>query len=78
MDWVVKHGLKIARIIAGMVVLLVGLALLVLPGPGIPFVLAGLAILAVDFVWARQLKKRIESKTKEVVDKVRRSNKPPA
>jgi uncharacterized protein (TIGR02611 family) len=45
------------KLIVGLVggtVLLVGIALLVLPGPGIPIVLAGIAILATEFVWARR------------------------
>ena len=37
----------------GGTVVLVGIALLVLPGPGIPIIAAGLAILATEFVWAR-------------------------
>jgi hypothetical protein len=44
---------KIAIAIIGGTVLLVGVALLVLPGPGIPLLIAGLAILATEFVWAR-------------------------
>ena len=37
----------------GGTVLLIGLVLLVLPGPGLPIVAAGLAILATEFLWAR-------------------------
>ena len=38
----------------GGTVLLVGLALLVLPGPGLPVIAAALAILATEFFWARR------------------------
>jgi hypothetical protein len=38
----------------GFALLAVGGALLVLPGPGIPLVLGGLAILARDRPWARR------------------------
>jgi hypothetical protein len=38
----------------GGTVLLIGLALLVLPGPGLPIIAAGLAILAPEFLWARR------------------------
>ena len=38
----------------GGTVLLVGVALLVLPGPGIPIIAGGLAILATEFFWARR------------------------
>ncbi len=38
----------------GGTVLLVGTALLVLPGPGVPIIAAGLAILATEFIWAKR------------------------
>lgn len=38
----------------GGTVLLIGLALLVLPGPGLPIIAGGLAILATQFIWARR------------------------
>jgi tellurite resistance protein TerC len=48
---------KIKRIIVAMVggtVLAVGLALVVLPGPAFLVIPAGLAILAMEFAWARR------------------------
>lgn len=59
MNWAWQHGLKIARVLAGAAVVLVGVGLLVLPGPGIPLILIGLTILAADFAWARRLKRRL-------------------
>lgn len=47
--------LRISRIGAGMALVLLGLFLLVLPGPGILTIAGGLAILAIDFAWARNL-----------------------
>ena len=44
---------RIAVGIIGGTALLIGIALLVLPGPGIPLLIAGFAILATEFVWAR-------------------------
>ena len=38
----------------GGTVLLLGVVLLVLPGPGLPVIAAGLAILATEFIWARR------------------------
>ncbi len=46
---------KIVVAIVGTAVLLVGLALVVLPGPAFVVIPAGLAILATEFVWARRL-----------------------
>ncbi|HVI95481.1 MAG TPA: PGPGW domain-containing protein [Anaeromyxobacter sp.] len=48
-----------ARALAGWTSLIGGAALLVLPGPGIPFVLAGLALLAPEQPWADRLRRRI-------------------
>jgi hypothetical protein len=39
----------------GGTVLLIGIALLVLPGPGLPIMAAGIAILATEFLWARRV-----------------------
>jgi uncharacterized protein (TIGR02611 family) len=46
---------RIARIGAGIGLIILGLFLLVLPGPGILTIAAGLAILAQDLVWARNI-----------------------
>ena len=43
-------------VVAGFALLLAGAALLVLPGPGIPLVVAGLALLSLEFHWARRLR----------------------
>jgi hypothetical protein len=45
---------KLVVALIGGTVLLIGIALLVLPGPGLPIVAAGLAILASEFLWARR------------------------
>lgn len=54
----------------GGTVLLIGLAMLVLPGPGLPIIAAGLAILATEFFWAQ----RALRKAKGVVATARRKN----
>lgn len=46
---------RIARTAAGGVLLIAGIAMLVLPGPGWLTIAAGLAILATEFAWARRL-----------------------
>jgi len=57
----------------GWVLLGVGVALLVLPGPGIPFVLAGLGILGRRHAWARSAGHRIRERTRKVLEKIRPS-----
>lgn len=45
---------KVIVALVGGTVVLVGIALLVLPGPGLLIVAAGIAILATEFLWARR------------------------
>lgn len=45
--------MRIARIGAGTGLILVGLAMLVLPGPGLVSIAGGLSLLASEFTWAR-------------------------
>jgi tellurite resistance protein TerC len=46
---------RIAIAVAGFTVLLIGVAMIVLPGPAIIVIPAGLAILALEFSWAKRL-----------------------
>ena len=46
---------KSAVTVLGVLLLAVGLAMMVLPGPGILVIVAGLAVLATEYVWARSL-----------------------
>lgn len=41
--------------VIGGTVLLIGIAMIVLPGPAMVVIPAGLAILSIEFVWARRL-----------------------
>ena len=50
--------------------LLIGLAMLVLPGPGVLVMAAGVAILATEFVWAH----RVWRKAKGTVARARRKS----
>jgi uncharacterized protein (TIGR02611 family) len=46
---------KIAIGVIGVSVILVGIVLLPLPGPGWVIIFAGLGLLAIEFAWARRL-----------------------
>src|SRR5712692_4008234 len=50
-----RHLRRIAVAFVGGIVVAVGVVMLVLPGPGILVIPAGLAILATEFQWARRL-----------------------
>ncbi len=48
----VKRAIKI---VVGFTILLVGIALLVLPGPGMLIIVFGLIILSAEYIWAQKL-----------------------
>ena len=45
--------IKVAVTVAGPLVVLAGIAMLVLPGPGLVVIAAGLGLLALEYSWAR-------------------------
>ena len=49
-----KWAKRIAVAIVGVSVLLVGVVMLIAPGPAFIVIPAGLAILSIEFAWARQ------------------------
>lgn len=51
--------IRIGRVLLGIVVLIAGLAMLPLPGPGMITIAAGLALLASDVPYARNLLERV-------------------
>ena len=50
-----RNAKRVAVTVIGLVVVLAGVLMLVLPGPGILAIIAGLAILATEYVWAERL-----------------------
>jgi hypothetical protein len=57
---------RIAIGIVGGTVLLVGVCMIVLPGPAIIVIPAGLGILAIEFAWARSWLKKAKAKAEAV------------
>jgi tellurite resistance protein TerC len=62
---------RVIIFVVGMTVVLLGIAMLVLPGPATIVIPAGLAILAIEFAWARRLLDRAKSMVRNARDKVR-------
>ncbi len=63
-------GKRIAITIAGFTVLIAGVAMLVLPGPGLLVIIAGLAILATEYVWAQRLLAKAKEKAEQAKNAV--------
>jgi uncharacterized protein (TIGR02611 family) len=55
----VEQVRRVFRIVAGFTLLLVGIVMIVTPGPGWLVIFFGLGLLAAEFVWARRLMDRI-------------------
>jgi tellurite resistance protein TerC len=65
------ENIKVARrvivSVVGATVLLIGIALLVLPGPAFIVIPLGLAILATEYAWARRWLKKVRQMASDVV-----------
>ncbi|HEX6231373.1 MAG TPA: PGPGW domain-containing protein [Actinomycetota bacterium] len=70
--FLMKNGKRIAVSIVGVALVLAGLVMLVLPGPGILLVIAGLAVLATEYVWAQRMLNYAKRKGNEAKDRVLR------
>jgi len=62
---------RIVVLALGSTVLLLGLMLLVLPGPGLLVIFLGLTLLATEFVWARLWLRRLRVSTRRAGRKAR-------
>jgi uncharacterized protein (TIGR02611 family) len=78
---VTVHVVRRAAIaIVGTVVVLAGVAMLVLPGPGLLTIIGGLAILALEFPFARRWLERIKELIHKALEKAKswwRRKRPP-
>ena len=66
---IVRQAYRMIILVVGLTIVAAGLAMFVLPGPGIIVVLAGLALLATEFVWARLLLQRARRYAVKAKDK---------
>jgi len=65
---------RIFRSLAGFTLLLIGVVMLVTPGPGWLVIFLGLTLLAAEFVWARRLMERIKHEGNRLKDSVWKFN----
>jgi uncharacterized protein (TIGR02611 family) len=56
--------------IIGSTIILIGIVLLLLPGPGIAVIIVGLGVLASEFAWARRLLKKTKNELKKEMEKL--------
>jgi len=60
-DESLQHAKRLVKIVFGFTLLLLGVIMLVTPGPGLATIIFGLALLAAEFVWAQRLLNRIKA-----------------
>ena len=68
----IRNARRVVISVIGSTALLLGFIMLIAPGPGILGILAGLAILGVEFEWARRWLMRSKEKARDVEESVRR------
>ena len=62
---------RIVVAVVGFILLGVGIALLVLPGPGLLVIAAGIAVLALEFPWAERVAKRTQDMIESALRRIR-------
>jgi hypothetical protein len=63
-----KNARRVVVTVVGVTVVMIGAAMLVLPGPGLVVIPAGLTILASEYSWARRWLKKVRIMGQKVVD----------
>lgn len=75
--WAWRRARRVVVSVVGGSIVLLGLALLFLPGPACVVIPAGLAVLATEFVWARRLLRKVRHQGEhwggKLLNKVKRS-----
>ena len=66
-----RHTKRVVIAVVGATVILIGLTLLVLPGPGLLIIIVGLAVLATEFAWAQGLLHKARERYELTKDKIR-------
>ncbi len=68
---------KAVVFVAGMTVIIVGIILLAIPGPGLLTIAVGLLILSSEFEWAERHLKNVRKKIRQAYEKSKNKQKKP-
>ena len=71
-DWIrviLRSSKRAGVFVLGIVLVAAGVAMLVLPGPGLLVIIAGMAILATEFAWAEHLLDRAKEQAAKAKEK---------
>ena len=75
MNKTLKHAKMVAVAVIGTTAVLIGIAMLVLPGPGVLVIIGGLALLGTEFVWARRLMRKVKRTARNIKEGIQGSGK---
>ncbi len=67
-DATVRHARRVVITVVGGSIVLIGIALIVLPGPAFIVIPVGLGILGLEFAWARRWMERVREHAQRAVD----------
>lgn len=67
----VRRARRVVVAVGGGTLLLIGVVLLFIPGPGTPFLISGFALLATEFVWARRWLRLVKERAARATRQVR-------
>jgi drug/metabolite transporter (DMT)-like permease len=70
-----RQAKRVVRIVIGFTLLIIGIALIVLPGPASVVIPLALVVLAGEFVWARRLLHKFHQGYSTGVDSIKRMRK---
>jgi uncharacterized protein (TIGR02611 family) len=59
--------IRIARVVGGFTLIIAGVLMLVLPGPGVLTILGGLAMIANEFAWAQDIIDWVKAKVARIL-----------
>jgi uncharacterized protein (TIGR02611 family) len=62
----IRQARRLIVSVVGVTLVLCGIVMLITPGPGLLLIFAGLSMLALEFVWARRLLRKIKMKGNEL------------
>ena len=65
----IRHLKLVITTVIGFTVIAIGVAMLVLPGPGLVVISLGLLILSAEFVWAKRALDRMKDGAKNIRDR---------
>ncbi|MGH8884460.1 MAG: PGPGW domain-containing protein [Egibacteraceae bacterium] len=69
---------RVAVAVVGGTITAAGVALLFIPGPGLLVLLLGLAILATEFSWARQVRQWVQREARSITQRLKAKRRPPS